>query len=188
LLWPFLDRPASAFHPFLPLATEWQLSNPFRTLARSALVPDETVADTAAMRIFAPLALIGLLGACHPSITRPDQDNFTLHAGRSGIQPFVATLERRFGASADIEDLQFPQSDPSKLFRVDGRGVTVVVNPVPDDRCDPNAPLYSTYKQGEYRIDLVYRTRSADRRQQASKALAEAASEAGHTITTFKEC
>jgi hypothetical protein len=140
------------------------------------------------MRVFPSLALIGLLGACHPSVTRPDQDNFTLHAGSNGIQPFIAALERGFGASADVENLDRPQSDPSQLFEVDGSGVTVMVTPIPDDRCNPNAPMHSTYKQGEYRIDLIYRTPFADKRQQAKKVLGEAAKEAGQALTTFKAC
>lgn len=140
------------------------------------------------MRVFEPLALIGLLSACHANLTRPDQDNFSLLAGRNGIQPFVAALERRFGASAEIENLDLPQSDRTQLFEVDGSGVTVVVNPVPDDRCDPDAPMHSTYKQGEYRIDLVYRTRSASKREQGRETLAQSAKEAGLALTRFKEC
>ena len=157
-------------------------------IAPQPVADDETLANTAVMRVFVPLALIGLLGACHPSLTRADQDNFTLHAGRNGIQPFVAALRRGFGVSAEVEDLHFAQSDPSQLFRVSGSDVTVIVNPVPDDRCNPNAPMHSTYTQGEYRIDLLYRTRSADKRQQARKALAEAAKEAGQALANFKEC
>ena len=140
------------------------------------------------MRVLASLALLSLLGACHPRVTRSDQDNFTLHAGRSGIRPFVAALERGFGTSAEVEDVDLPKSDPSQLFRVDGSGVIVIVVSMPDDRCNPNAPMHSTYKQGEYRIDLVYRTRSADKRQRARQTLAEAARKAGQALTTFKEC
>jgi hypothetical protein len=104
-----------------------------------------------------------LLGACH--VTRSPQDNFTLQAGSAGIQPFVAAIEHAFGKSAQRERLNFPDSDPTELFEVSGTGVKIIVNPLPDDRCNPNAPMHSTYKQGQYRIDLVYETKSMEKRE-----------------------
>ena len=131
---------------------------------------------------------MGLLGGCNPTFTRAEQDNFTLHAGSNGIEPFVAALERRLGASAQADEINFPGSDASRLFRLSGRGVTVVVNPIPDDRCNPNAPRHATYKDGEYRIDLVYETRSQEERQFAKRILADSAKEVGQTLAPFREC
>ena len=132
------------------------------------------------------LVIIGLLAGCR--VTRPDQDNFTIHAGSSGIQPFVAALERRLGTSAKVSDINLPNSDPSRLFELDSNGATVIVNPLPDNRCNPNAPDHATYKQAEYRVDLVYRTPSAQGRQSAMKIVSASAMEAGKTLIPFKEC
>jgi len=59
--------------------------------------------------------------------------------------------------------------------------------PVPDDRCNPNARLNSTFDDGEYRIDLVYRSKSQPDRTSAKNALIKAAHDDG-LITDFKEC
>ena len=133
------------------------------------------------------LALVpfSLLGACH--WTRPPQDNFTIHAGGSGIEPFIAALSKRFGR-AEAQVYNPPESDPSQMFELRGQGAIVVVVPVPDDRCDPNAPMKSTYKQREYRIDLVYETSSSEKREAAKKLLIASATEAGRTLAPFKEC
>jgi hypothetical protein len=121
-------------------------------------------------------------------LARPDQDNFITHAGTAGIQPFVVALERRFGTSAEAQDIDLPGVGPARLFSLDGSGVTVVVNPLPDDRCNPNAPYQATYKQREYRIDVIYRTKSLTMRQSAKQALALSAKDAGQTLMPFKEC
>ena len=131
---------------------------------------------------------VGLLAGCNPVLIRADQDNFTFHAGSAGIQPFVAALERRLGASVQARDIDFPGSDVSRLFSLSGRGVTVVVNPIPDDRCNPNAPLHATYKEAEYRIDLVYDTQSQSDRQSAKHILDDSAKEVGQKLVPFREC
>lgn len=47
-------------------------------------------AITTVVRYLAAFILVAVLGGCQFSSTRPDQDNFTIHAGPSGIQPFIA--------------------------------------------------------------------------------------------------
>ena len=64
----------------------------------------------------------------------------------------------------------------------------MIVAPVADDRCDPNAPMHSTYKQGEYRVDLVYETSSNKKREAARAALIGSAKQAAQTLDPFKEC
>jgi hypothetical protein len=140
------------------------------------------------VRTLVALIVVGLLEACNPTFTRAEQDNFTLHAGKVGIQPFVAALERRLGTSAQSDELNLSDSDVTRLFSLSGRGVTVVVNPVPDDHCNPNAPFHSTYRNGEYRIDLVYETSSQAERQAAKRILADSAKEVGQGLIAFKEC
>ena len=131
---------------------------------------------------------MGLLEGCNPTLKRAEQDNFMFHAGSAGVRPFVAALERRLRVSAQSQDINFPGSDVSRLFILSGHGVTVVVNPIPDDRCNPNAPRHATYKDGEYRIDLIYETQSQADRQSAERVLADSAKEVGQTIAPFREC
>jgi len=131
---------------------------------------------------------MGMLGACNPTFTRADQDNFTVHAGTRGIQPFVAALERRLATSADAEEINSPDSDVYRLIALHAPDVTVVVNPMPDDRCNPNAPRHSTYSDREYRIDVVYETTSPAKRQSARRIVIEAAKEVGQALTPFREC
>lgn len=139
------------------------------------------------MRLLTAFAFVGLLGGCDARVTNADQDNFSLHAGARGIEPLVAALERRLRTSAISTELKL-NSDPARIFRMDGRGVTVLIVPVPDDRCNPNAPYHSTYKQGEYRIDFVYQTKSATKRQAAKEILGASARDAAQSLTPFEEC
>ena len=132
------------------------------------------------------LMFVGLVSGC--SLPKIDQDNFTLRVGSAGIQPFIAELERQLGTSAQAKNVNIPGSDVSRMYRLSGHGVTVVVNPMPDDRCNPNAPRHATYKDGEYRIDLVYETRSQSERLSAKRVLAHSAQGVGQTLTPFQEC
>lgn len=74
------------------------------------------------------------------------------------------------------------------MFEISGQGVTIVVDPIPDDRCNPNAPMHSTYKQGEYRIDLVFETNSNEQRKTAKQLLLKSITDAGLAAVPFKEC
>src|SRR5215207_4104173 len=107
-----------------------------------------------------PITLAILLGGCGSTVSRPDQSNFTIHASQSQAERLVQKLSSQFDASADARDLNGPGNDPSRLFQLEGPKATMVIVPVPDDRCNPSAPLHATFKDGEYRIDLVYGSRS----------------------------
>jgi hypothetical protein len=48
--------------------------------------------------------------------------------------------------------------------------------------------MHSTYKQAEYRIDLLYETNTAKERETAKQLLLMAVSDAGLAVATFKEC
>jgi hypothetical protein len=74
------------------------------------------------------------------------------------------------------------------MFRLDGQKATLVIMPVADDRCNPNAHRHATFKDGEYRIDLVYRSRSEIDRKSPRDTLIKSAEDEGLTITDFKEC
>jgi hypothetical protein len=52
----------------------------------------------------------------------------------------------------------------------------------------PNAPRHSTFKQGEYRLDVVYHTGLAQAREAARREVAQASQSAGVALTPYKEC
>jgi hypothetical protein len=74
------------------------------------------------------------------------------------------------------------------MFRLDEATATLIISPEADDRCNPNAPRHSTFNDGEYRIDLVYRSASERVRNSARHKLMQAAHDQGLTVTSFKEC
>jgi hypothetical protein len=129
---------------------------------------------------------MSLMCACSQSITRPDQDNFMLQAGRSGIQPFVAALEHGLATSADSRKIN--ATEEVLMFWLRGSSATVVVAPVPDNRCNSNGPRIPTYNDHEYRIDLVYESKSQASREAAKRVVTESAREVGQTLTPFREC
>ena len=129
-----------------------------------------------------------LLSGCGSTVSRPDQSNFTIHASREQVERLVQTLSRQLDASTDAHELGGPGNDPSRMFRLDGANATLVIAQVPDDRCNPNAPRHSTFHEGGYRIDLVYRSRSEAARNSARRTVIQSVQDEGLTITDFKEC
>jgi len=60
------------------------------------------------------------LGGCGLTVgNRADQGNFTIHASKPQVERLLAKLSTRFGAS-HAYDLDGSDSDPSRVFRVDG--------------------------------------------------------------------
>ena len=139
------------------------------------------------MKSHVAMALV-LLGGCDFTLIRPDQDNFTVHSSKQQAERFVRTLSREFDATINPQDRNGLGNEPSRMFWLDGRNANLVVTPVPDDRCNPNASMRSTFNQGEYRIDLVYRSASEAARNSARRTLIHAAQREGLKITEFKEC
>jgi hypothetical protein len=133
-------------------------------------------------------ALLMALGGCGFNVGgRPDQGNFTVRASKPQVERLVQRLSKQFGA-ADAYDLNGGGNDPSRMFRLDGSTATVIVVPEADDRCNPNAPRHSTFHEGEYRIDLVYGSKSQADRRSATNALVQAVHDEGLMITEFREC
>lgn len=135
-----------------------------------------------------PVMLAVLLSGCGSTVSRPEQSNFTIHASREQAERLVQTLSRQLDASADAHELDGLGNDPSRIFRLDGANATLVIAQVPDDRCNPNAPRHSTFNEGEYRIDLVYRSSSEAARNSARRTVIQSARDEGLTITDFKGC
>ena len=132
------------------------------------------------------VSILVLIAGCN--FSRPDQDNFTIHAPGDRAEQMVKKLSRDLDASVEIQDLNGLGNEPTRMFWLDGRKVDLVITPVPDDRCDTNAPFSSTFTQGEFRIDLVYGTASDAARNSARRALIHAAQSEDLKITAFKEC
>jgi hypothetical protein len=113
------------------------------------------------MKLWIATLIMALGGCAFSAGGRPDQGNFTVRASKLQVE---------------------------RLVRADGSTATVILTQMADDRCDPNAPLHSTFNNGEYRIDLVYRSKSHGDRTSAKNALIRAAHDERLRITDFKEC
>lgn len=135
-----------------------------------------------------PVILAVLLSGCGSTLSRPKQGNFTIHASREQVERLVRTLSERLDASADAYELDGLGNDPSRMFRLDGANATLVIAQVPDDRCNPRARRHATFAEGEYRIDLVYRSGSETARSSAKRTVIRSARDEGLTIADFKEC
>jgi hypothetical protein len=131
-------------------------------------------------------AMLSIVG-CKFTVTRPDQENFVLDTRRVPVERFLDALSNRLSASWGATDVTVFDADPSKQYEVDGRDVTVVLSAMPHDRCNPNASHHLTWDQA-YRVDFVYRTSAADKRQAAKRKLIAAASDVGERLAKFEEC
>jgi hypothetical protein len=130
------------------------------------------------------IALVG----CSVTVTRPDQDNFEIDASNRDIEGFIRALSTKLETSADRTAVNFHDADPGELFRLDSKGITIIIESLPDDRCNPNAPMHTTYNRRRYAADLVYRTSSQPIRAHAKQTLIDSAREARVAIQPFKEC
>ena len=168
----------------LPLES---LFHPLRTLiARSILIDVKWVTT---------FALAAVLAGC--SDTRPEQENFVLQTGSSGAQPFVTALARNLNSTVQHRTVHAPDSDGMKMFELKGKGVWVVLTSMPEDRCDINAPMHTTFQADEFRVDLVYarprfflwleRASSTERRA-AKRMIFETAKGLGQKLAPFEEC
>jgi hypothetical protein len=107
--------------------------------------------------------------ACKPTATRPDQDTFVLNTSRVPVQPFLDALRKRLAGAWEASDYAPPDADRSKMYTFEGSDVTVVLVPMPHDRCNPNGRHHLTYDPA-YRVDLVYRS-SVPATREAAKPL-----------------
>jgi hypothetical protein len=134
------------------------------------------------------LGIVALLSACNFKVVRPPQENFTLRAPGAAFQRFASVLGAKFGTSPEAAKIRRVPPELGQMYQVDGSGVMIMVVSVPDDRCNPNAPVNATYNDGEYRVDLVYHTKNAEKRSAAKRMLLQSAKEAGQSLKPFKEC
>src|SRR3954447_11956718 len=117
------------------------------------------------------LSLVG----CKLIVTRADQDNFVLSTDSVSAERFLDALSESLSGNWQSSDYAPPDSDQSKMYTLEASGVTVVLVPMPHDRCNPNASHHITFDHS-YRVDLVYRTSASAKREAAKRKLFEAAS------------
>ena len=124
---------------------------------------------------------------CKPTVTRADQENLVLDTTHVPVERFLDALSKRLSTSWWGADENSPDADPSRIYRLDGSGVTVILTAMPHDRCNPNASWHTTWDKA-YRLDFVYRTSSPTKRADARRKLFQAASDVGERLVPFVEC
>lgn len=133
-----------------------------------------------------PFVVLALSGC---DLSRPDQDNYILDAkGGGGVRGFVKVLSADFSASPNEGFVSVSKTGSTSLFTLHAHDVLIAVDPLADDRCNPNAPTQATYDSQQYMVDLVYRTKSQSLRDAAKRKLIAAAAKAGTPLSKFTEC
>jgi hypothetical protein len=145
------------------------------------------VARTAKRSVWAVAAVISVcaIAGCH--LEHPDQDNYLLDASRNGVAPFLQHVSANFDAKTKETPIRMT-GDPTTMYTFETNGIVVVVVPLPDDRCNTNAGSYATFDQRQYRIDILYETKSRFIRNAAKQLVIASATQATQPLTTFKEC
>jgi hypothetical protein len=110
-----------------------------------------------------------------------------LDASRVSAEEFLDALSKRLGGSWTVFDERVPDADPSKIYTLESRGISVTLSAIPHDRCNPNAPHHTTWDKA-YRIDFVYLTSDRVQREAAKRKLLQAASDVGERLIRFEEC
>ena len=103
------------------------------------------------------------------------------------VERFLDALSARLGGSWTAVDVPGIDEDPSKMYEVEARSVSVTLSPMPHDRCNPNAPRHTTWDKA-FRVDFVYLTADRAKREAAKQKLLQAASDVGERLERFKEC
>jgi hypothetical protein len=133
------------------------------------------------------ICLLASLVACDLKLRRPDQENLVLDTSKVPVEGFLNALSKRLSASWVATDDKVPDADPSKTYTLEAGDVTVVLEAIAHDRCNPNGSRHLTWEKA-YRIDLVYRTTSEPERESAKRELLLAAADVGQRLTKFQVC
>jgi hypothetical protein len=126
------------------------------------------------------------LSACKPTVTRLDHDIFVLDTRKISAERFLDVLSNRLSGTWGASDYAPPDADPSKMYTFEGSRVTVVLIPMPHNRCKAG-PHHLSFDNA-YRVDIVYRTSDRAKRATAKLQLLQAASDVGERLTKFEEC
>ena len=133
------------------------------------------------------LCVAAALGGCEIKTTRPDQENFVLNTSRVPVERFLDALSNHFSGSWEVTEADLPTQDPIKNYSLKAGNAIIVLSAMPHDRCNPDAPMHTTFDPA-YRVDFVYRTEHRAKRQAARQKLFQAVSEVGERLTKFEEC
>lgn len=126
------------------------------------------------------------LSACR--LGSPPQDNFLVDASGMGGATLAQNLSAALNAHLTSADINLPDSDKAQIFRLDGPGYMVILTPLPDDRCNPQASFQSTYKEQSFGADLVYESTSRQIREVAKQRFINAVKKLNVPISEFREC
>ena len=106
--------------------------------------------------------LIGVVGGMTAltgcSVTRPPQVNLILNLDRHddlSIDSFIEEVSRRLSMKFSASDSNIPNANPSRQFEIYSDSVSIFVISVPDNKCIPIGTAHITYKERNYRIDIL---------------------------------
>lgn len=157
---------------------------PLLRLTQRNILRDASVKCATHLLVVSLVCLI-LLGC---NVSRPDQDNFLVDAKGIGGEVLAREFASDLKASLTTTTLSLPDSDQTKVFRLDGQDFTVILMPLPDDRCNPEASFHSTYHDQQFRIDLIYGGSPAGLREELKRKLESVAARLHTNIEKFEEC
>lgn len=132
------------------------------------------------------LALTTMVSSC--SLHHPDQDNYLIHSSAAATDRLLTTIERGFQSRRENVRMEMPGSEVQTIYRVEGQNAHVILTPIPDDRCNPNAPGVATFKEGLARVDLVFRSQSSAVRDSSRNRLEGAFKASGINYEKFRDC
>lgn len=134
------------------------------------------------------LGFVGFLFLLGCTMNRPEQDNYLVDAKGIGGEVLARELASRLKAEISTTTLTLPDSDRAEMFRLDGQGFSLILMPLPDDRCNTKASFHSTYNDQQLRIDLIYNSLSAEDRAELKRALQAVADKLHAHMQPFEEC
>jgi len=130
--------------------------------------------------------LVGFLTAC--TLRSIPQENFLIDANAIGGAALANGLSTTLNAHLSFTNSKLPDSDEARIFRLDGQNYFLILTPLPDDRCNPQANSHSTYKENQFRADLVYESESKQQRSIAKQNVIKAFRKLNVPISKFQEC
>jgi hypothetical protein len=138
-----------------------------------------------ALSLLAILTVTQALFGC--GLQRPDQDNFVVDASGIGGAALARELSSKMETSLKTTKITLPDSDNAEVYWLDGRGFSLTLMPVSDDRCNPNA-RYLRYKRQQFRVDLVYTNASLSVKETAKRNFLGVVRNLRVPIEKFEEC
>jgi len=134
------------------------------------------------------LAMVAMVATSSCRLTRPDQENYALDGQSVPVQNFVNALQSNFQATVRRDTFTTPVNEQMERYSVIGGLAHVTVISLGDDRCNPNAPVHTTFRQEQYEVDLIFTSQSVSEREAARKTLLRSAEQVGAKMEKLREC